>query len=112
MLVYHLLQRTGQSAFVLQIFYLRTSTRPDDTVSNNGGMPSASTALMGFGPKLGSDLLRFSTHTGLTPSPARCDFEKSDTVFFNAFPYSCCAYYSIRKTELSRRIFSCDYRIT
>lgn len=80
MLVYHLLQRTVRHA----VFCCRGGYH---TVSDNGGMPSAPTAFPGFGPKLGSDLLRFSTHAGLTPSPARCDFKKSDTVFFNAFPY-------------------------
>ncbi len=71
------------------------------TVSGNGGMPSEPTAFHlperervhtlpehgslaeRFGLKLGSDLHSSPTRAGLAPSPARCAFEKSATVFFN-----------------------------
>ena len=102
---HHLLQRTNDHA--LSYCPLSLSCQGGyHTVSGNGGMPSAPTALSRFGPKLGSDVPRFPTHTGLAPPPARCDFEKSGTVFFNAFAYKYWAYYSIGKMELSRQFLT------
>ena len=89
-----------RSALLHQLFEAIPSVMPNrDTLPDNGGMPSYPTAFYPslcpfgyvgcerFGLRLGSDLPRSPTCTGLPPSPVRCAFEKSDTVFFNVCIY-------------------------
>lgn len=91
-----------RSALLHQLFEAIPSVMPNrDTLPDNGGMPSCPTAFYPipyiytfryvgcerFGLRLRSDLPQSPTCTGLPPSPVRCAFEKSDTVFFNVCIY-------------------------
>ena len=91
----------------------RAAALTTDMFPDNGGAPSVPTAPSSlkhprqrFSPRLRSDLPRFPTRAGLPPSPARCAFEKSATVFLNVCPYLIPLYYSVRKMALSRGYLS------
>lgn len=55
-------------------------------VPDNGGFPSEATHVSMFSHRLlKSDFHRFSTRTGLPPSPVRYAFQKTATLFVIAF---------------------------
>lgn len=54
-------------------------------VPDNGRIPSRTTERCFLPVRLGSDIPQSPTHTGLAPSPARCDFGKLLTVFVIVF---------------------------
>ena len=56
-------------------------------VPSNGGNPSQTTRLCRLPLQLGSDFLYTFTRTGLTPSPARCNFGSIHTVFVIVFAF-------------------------
>ena len=75
--------------------------------SCNGGTPAIATpANLLINPlfhqlQLGSDIQECLTRTGLTPSPARCNFRVFPTVFVIVF-HSFYKFYSVNYTEKSR----------
>ena len=75
--------------------------------SCNGGTPAIATPsnllinLLFHQLQLGSDIQECLTRTGLTPSPARCNFRVFPTVFVIVF-HSFYKFYSVNYTEKSR----------